>query len=343
MNIRWLFFILIVFSNQSFAQSVRQQNRSLEAEIACQNSIIDSLFALQALMNDSIYGVRDGNQHLIEDLLKLYSDTEEKKFEFHQKIDETNDRLIDWSLFYRYEDVSLEQLTKFREELPEQPAGISVVIDEFSPFLTSGKRMSPKERNAFLKQQLAFFSGLKVSLENTIHQQKAQLLSKQTDQLKLISWQKTIEKTRDYCVGKSPSGISEPLKMNESKLYKCGAEDIDQISSDSLFGQAVAEMEYVKQPEFPGGVSELLSYLNRATENHGIHFDDAWKSVKISLKFIITDNGEVRSPIVTRATDDCRPCEKKALEIIRNMPRWTPATKGGHPVSFEYRLPMKFN
>ncbi|MGV3610579.1 MAG: energy transducer TonB [Fluviicola sp.] len=341
-----IFWGLLIFSHQSFGQSVRQQNRAIEAEIAGQNPVIDSLFALQAVMNDSIYSVRNANQALIESLLKLYADTEDKKFAFHQKINETNDSLIDWNQFYRYEDVSLEQLMRFQKELPQQPAGISVMIDYLSPFLTERKRMSPKERNAFLKQKLAFFSGLKVSLENTIPQQEAQLLSKQTDQLKLISWQKTMEKTRDYCLGKlglSPSGISEPLKMNESKLYKCGAEDIEQISSDSLFRQTVAEMEYVKQPEFPGGVSELLSYLNRATENHEIHFDDAWKSVKISLKFIITDNGEIRLPTVTRTSDDCPECEKKALEIIRSMPRWTPARKGGHPVSFEYRLPVKFN
>ena len=333
MRIKGLVFGILVFSHQSFGQSVRQQNRAIEAEIAGQNPAMDSLFALQEVMNDSIYGVRDANQALIESLLKLYVDTEEKKFEFHQKIDETNDSLIDWSLFYRYEDVSLEQLMKFQKELPEQPAGISVMMDEFSPFLAAGKRMSPKERNAFLKQQLAFFSGLKVSLENTIPQQKAQLLSKQTDQLKLISWQKIIEKTRNYCLGKLGAA---PFKVNETRLYKCGTVEIEQILMDTIPEQMAYEEEYIKLPEFPGGFPALKSYLMRFVEFHDVQ-------VKVYVRFMITDNGEIRSAKVTRSTDDCKECEKKALEIIRSMPRWIPATKGGHPVSFEYRLPVRIN
>lgn len=335
MKIKWLFFFLLAFASKSFGQSFKQQNRGLEAEIAFQKRIVDSLFAIQSLMNDSIYQVRDGNMFLIESLLNLYSDTEDKKFAFHQKINETNDSLIDWSLFYRYEDVSLEELMKFQKELPQQPAGISVMIDYRSPFLTERKRMSPKERNAFLKQKLAFFSGLKVSLENTIPQQEAQLLSKQTDQLKLISWQKTMEKTRDYCLGKLGAA---PFNVPEFAIMECIP-----LLSDSLIKQMAKELEYLKEPEFQGGFPALKFYLAEETKKIKIQSENVSTPLKVYIKFIVTDNGEIRSPIVTRATDDCEPCEKKALEIIRSMPRWTPATKGGHPVSFEYRLPVKIN
>ena len=83
MRFKFLFVLLLMTSGQSFCQSIRQQNKELEIKSTVLKEIVDSLLQVQSGLNDSIYKAHEKNARLIQDLLALYDDTEEKKFRLH--------------------------------------------------------------------------------------------------------------------------------------------------------------------------------------------------------------------------------------------------------------------
>ncbi len=338
MRFKFLFVLLLMTSGQSFCQSIRQQNKELEIKSTVLKEIVDSLLQVQSGLNDSIYKAHEKNARLIQDLLALYDDTEEKKFRLHVLINETNDSLIDWKMFYRYEDISLDKLKKCRDTLLRQPLGISALIDPLSDFLTERKRMNLKERNAFLTQQLVFLSALSTNLGTTIVQLGNQLMMKQMDHSKLNSWKEIIDKTRNYCLGKSGP---IPVKIPESKGgWLCGTDLENRADVDTLLYE-ISEPDFYEIPKFPGGMEALKAYFESELKQAVFRSEDP-DLKKIYVKFVVTDNGEIRNPIITKGPD-CLQCNNAVLQIVQDMPRWIPATKRGNPVSSEFRLPLRLN
>ena len=70
-------------------------------------------------------------------------------------------------------------------------------------------------------------------------------------------------------------------------------------------------------------------------------FDDLVEYVS----FIVQANGEVdKSNIQVLPLDpQCHTCAAEALELIRDMPKWTPAQKGGTPVPARVTVPIRFH
>jgi hypothetical protein len=330
-----LFFIL---SNHLFCQSLREKNKELEVEYDSQKEIATSFFSQQMVLNVSVSKSRHENRMFMLDLLALYSDTEEKKVEFHELINETNDTLIDWSKFYRYEDVSFNQLKTYQDNVLESYRE-DILLMPLEMDFSAGERRNPKEWNAFLTKEIAFFREVIPPLKKIITQMENQLAAQESTRLKLLLWKEIIEKTRNYCLGKSGS---IPFKVSEIKLELCGTAFTEQILADTLFKKEIVKDEFFKIPEFPGGFTVMQSYLDEQFIRAYIRLENRSDSKNVYAKFIVTDNGEILNPVITRAPD-CFQCNKAVLKIIQNMPGWLPATKGGNPVSFVYRLQFKIN
>ena len=83
---------------------------------------------------------------------------------------------------------------------------------------------------------------------------------------------------------------------------------------------------------FYGYVGEQLEYPKAAKEN-GI-------TGKVFVEFTIKADGSISNTKVLKGIGGG--CDEAALEIIRNMPKWTPATENGENVSQKMVIPIKF-
>lgn len=322
----------LVLSCSSVGQSLKQMNKELEMKCEVGKKTTDSLFLTASALNDNISALQNGNRRQIQVLLDLYDLVEERKFEFYSLVNERNDGSIDWSQFYRYEDVSLDQLTAFQLKLKER-SDLAMNI-----FFVSEKRMNSKERNASLMQEVAFYEKLNIELKGKLVKLREELFTYQEDSLKLAAWEKLISKTNDYCLG---NGGPTPVKVNETQQgWLCGTIDHDEIPPSSFKIDRVDKEPFETIPFFSEGFEALRTYFAQEFSKAGIKPEDPHSPGKIYVKFVITDNGEIRNPRITKGTD-CFECEREVLNIVQNMPRWTPATKGGNPVSFLYILPLK--
>ncbi|GAB3748954.1 M56 family metallopeptidase [Spirosoma pomorum] len=93
------------------------------------------------------------------------------------------------------------------------------------------------------------------------------------------------------------------------------------------------------QPEFPGGMAALGSYLEKNLK-YPMPAQRANVSGRVFLSFIVTTAGEIKNVEVLKGigfgTDE------EALRVVAAMPRWKPGSQDGVPVNVKYNLPINF-
>lgn len=90
-----------------------------------------------------------------------------------------------------------------------------------------------------------------------------------------------------------------------------------------------------QMPQFPGGEKALLEYFK-----NNIRYPGQGKQGTVYVSFIVTKNGKVAYPYVTRGINDA--CNKEALRLVQHMPEWKPGKLKGKPVLVRYALPVRF-
>jgi hypothetical protein len=113
------------------------------------------------------------------------------------------------------------------------------------------------------------------------------------------------------------------------------------VVEEALFGQAIDQN---RTPSFPGGQDSLNRYIKEAVEQF-IFADTSenfpWgESVYVAFK--ISSEGNVTDPIIEMGYNAL--LDSAALEIVRNMPLWQPATNdNGDFIESSYRLQILFD
>lgn len=97
-------------------------------------------------------------------------------------------------------------------------------------------------------------------------------------------------------------------------------------------------------PQFPGGQDSLAFYLKNAVEK--FIFADTSEAFpwgeSVYVAFEIAIDGKVTKPLVELGYDAL--LDSAALEIVRNMPNWIPASdENGNPIVASYRLQILFD
>ncbi len=93
------------------------------------------------------------------------------------------------------------------------------------------------------------------------------------------------------------------------------------------------------KPEFPGGEDSMLKYI----ANNIIYPITAKENRiqgKVYIGFLITETGNIDSIKVLRGVDN--DLDNEAIRVIKNMPKWKPATFKGKNVISHFQLPIKF-
>ena len=93
-------------------------------------------------------------------------------------------------------------------------------------------------------------------------------------------------------------------------------------------------------PYFPGGNVLMLKYLADNIK-YPASAVKAKKQGRVIVGFIVQKDGSITHAKIARSIDP--ELDAEALRVVKGMPKWTPGTQLGKPVSVKYTLPVKFS
>lgn len=94
-----------------------------------------------------------------------------------------------------------------------------------------------------------------------------------------------------------------------------------------------------KQPEFPGGTTELFKYLSKAIKYPVIAQENGIQG-RVVCSFVVNRDGSIVDIQVMRGVDPS--LDKEAVRVISEMPKWKPGEQRGKPVRVRFILPVQF-
>ena len=110
-------------------------------------------------------------------------------------------------------------------------------------------------------------------------------------------------------------------------------EEEEEEASNEIF-MVVEEM-----PEFPGGTSELMSYLSKSIKYPVVAQENGIQG-RVTVAFVVNKDGSIVDAEVVRGIDAS--LDKEALRVINSMPNWKAGKQRGKPVRVKYTLPVNF-
>lgn len=116
------------------------------------------------------------------------------------------------------------------------------------------------------------------------------------------------------------------------------SEELSTGGSTNSWVDADGETIYKKTevpPEFVGGKDALFQYFK-----DNIQYPADVERGSVYVAFVVTKDGEIRDIRIVKGINEG--CDKEALRLIRNMPKWDPGMEKGKIVSSVYGLPVIF-
>ena len=96
----------------------------------------------------------------------------------------------------------------------------------------------------------------------------------------------------------------------------------------------------VEQPaEFPGGLSELIKWLNLNIKYPEKALKDSIQG-RVIVKLVVEKDGKIGDAVVVKGIDP--EIDQEALRVTKEMPAWIPAQNNGKPVASFFNIPITF-
>lgn len=92
-------------------------------------------------------------------------------------------------------------------------------------------------------------------------------------------------------------------------------------------------------PAYPGGDAALKSYFSENMKYPAVAKDNGIEGV-VTVEFVVNADGSIGQIKIARMLDP--DLEQEAIRLVKTMPKWTPAEKGGAPVAQSVTLPVEF-
>ena len=124
--------------------------------------------------------------------------------------------------------------------------------------------------------------------------------------------------------GGSTDKAQEPAKVAQTENASSG---------DEIF-QVVENM-----PEYPGGMSELMKYLQKEIK-YPKEAQEQGKQGRVIVEFVVEKNGSITEAKVMKPVDPLLDAE--ALRVVSAMPNWNPGKQRGKEVRTRFTLPVTF-
>lgn len=111
-------------------------------------------------------------------------------------------------------------------------------------------------------------------------------------------------------------------------------EDKVETENDTIYEKADIS------PSFPGGVVELIKYLQKNTHYPSLARENGLSGTVI-VKFYIDIDGSIKEPVVIKDGVGGG-CSNEAILVIKSMPKWTPGSINGRTVKVYSTVPVSF-
>lgn len=92
-----------------------------------------------------------------------------------------------------------------------------------------------------------------------------------------------------------------------------------------------------QQPEFPGGMGAVLSYIGNNFKMSSRDAEEGNKG-RIIVQFVVEKSGAIGSVKVVRGINSR--LDNEAIRVIKSMPKWKPGMNAGAPVRVRYAVPV---
>lgn len=95
-----------------------------------------------------------------------------------------------------------------------------------------------------------------------------------------------------------------------------------------------------QRASFKGGQAELANYLKKNLEYPILARENALEG-DVTISFFIQADGSIHGAQIVDGFNSL--CDAAALDVIKNMPKWAPATRNGRAVPSKYKLTVNYS
>ncbi|MBR4566075.1 MAG: energy transducer TonB [Prevotella sp.] len=141
----------------------------------------------------------------------------------------------------------------------------------------------------------------------------------------------------------------QPLTMQSLGIQRAFLSYDFEFKPFSMLKEGIAEgqggeikvFEVVEQmPEFPGGYTAMMSWLNRNIRYPSIAEKNGIQG-RVVCTFVVERDGSITDIQVARSVDPS--LDKEAIRVLKLMPKWSPGRQNGAPVRVKYTVPLTFS
>lgn len=144
--------------------------------------------------------------------------------------------------------------------------------------------------------------------------------------------------TAEEQVAKADGGPEKPVVV---PVVVAGTPEQSAASAEKAAGDGKVFVDVVEQlPEFPGGMSELMKYLQQNLK-YPKAAQDAGKEGRVIVQFVVNADGSIANPNVISGVEPS--LDNEALRVVKMMPKWQPGKQDGKAVAVKFALPVTFN
>ena len=93
------------------------------------------------------------------------------------------------------------------------------------------------------------------------------------------------------------------------------------------------------QPEFPGGIAELMKYLQKNMRYPKVCKEQGLQG-RVIVQFVVNTDSTISDVNVIKPVNPH--FDKEALRVVKAMPKWKPGMQRGKPVRVRFTLPVTF-
>ncbi len=140
--------------------------------------------------------------------------------------------------------------------------------------------------------------------------------------------------------------------VGTSKIEGNDGETFDPPGIPDGTGQGIVSNPIVENPdftetfvdeiaEFPGGIVARINYLQSKIRYPEEAFMNEVEG-DCHLQFVVSKEGDISSVKVVRGVYNCNECDRAAVKVVKEMPRWKPGKKNGRPVNSFFNLKVSF-
>ncbi len=102
--------------------------------------------------------------------------------------------------------------------------------------------------------------------------------------------------------------------------------------------------------EYIGGFDGLVNYLatnlsfiGNPKNKRSVAKEERLEGGRLIVRFIIEKDGSITHVKLETKLPKCEPCNQDAIRVVKNMPKWKPASSDGKAVRTYVRLPIVFD